>query len=189
MMIRHLVCLCLSLLCAGTVSAHPHVWVDAQYQLTVDQLTISHVKASWELDLFTSTSLIMEYDVDGDGIFEGQERDVMLDTLRSFDKYGYFIKMAVDGNSTTPTKVDILDIGIRDQMLWMTLDIELPEPVNLETSTLSLAFGDDELYFAMVPVEEGLVKFSGALSESCTPVEREAEEVSVEIWMDVSCNL
>jgi ABC-type uncharacterized transport system substrate-binding protein len=86
-----------------------------------------------------------------------------------------------------PKGVRNIDVRIRDQMLWIRLGIELPAPVNLETSTLSLAFGDDELYFAMEPLEEGLVSLSGALSEICTPIEREATETSVAVWVDVTC--
>jgi hypothetical protein len=65
--------------------------------------------------------------------------------------------------------------------------IHLPEKVDLQTSTLSLAFGDDELYFAMEPLEEGLVRLTGAMAEVCTPAEREAEETSIAFWVDLTC--
>lgn len=167
--------------------AHPHVWVDSQYRVNVERAEIDSLEATWSLDLFTSTSLIAEYDVDADGALTGQEKLDMIDTLKSFDKYGYFIKMKQDGADLVPNNVRILDVRIRDQMLWIRLSIVLPKPVDLATSTLSLAFGDDELYFAMEPLEEGLVRLSGALSEACTPVEREATETSVAFWVDLSC--
>ncbi|MBJ7536164.1 DUF1007 family protein [Marinomonas sp. C1424] len=184
---RHLVFLCLSLLWASNVLAHPHVWVDSQYRVKVDEPSIERMEATWGLDLFTSTSLIAEYDLDSDGEFTGQEKVEMVEVLKSFENYGYFIKMKQDGTDITPKAVDVLDVRIRDQMIWIRLGIELPSAIDLTTSRLSFAFGDDELYFAMVPLEEGLMRLSGRWSEACTPVSREAEEVSVEEWVDLSC--
>ncbi|MCB5162137.1 DUF1007 family protein [Marinomonas algarum] len=170
-----------------TATAHPHVWVDSQYRVVVNQATLQRLEATWSLDLFTSASLIAEFDVDGDGEFIGQEKIDMIEVMKSFDQYGYFIKLQQDNMAVLPSKVSVLDVRIRDQMLWIRLGIELPTGVNLATSTLSLAFGDDELYFAMEPLEEGLVRLSGVLSETCTPIEREATETSVAMWVDLSC--
>ena len=182
-------CLLLSgALCANTAMAHPHVWVDSQYRVTVNESNITTLEGTWSLDLFTSTSLIAEYDVNFDGELTGQEKLNMLEVLKSFETYGYFIKLKKDGEDFLPEKVKIFDVRIRDQMLWMHLSIALPEAVDLNKSVLSLAYGDDELYFAMEPLEEGLVRLSGALSETCTPAEREAEEMSIAFWVDLSCH-
>lgn len=184
---RFLLCLCTTALFSGSAMAHPHVWVDSQYRVTVNQANISHLEATWELDLFTSTSLIAEYDIDGDGEFTGQEKLDMIEVLKSFDQYGYFIKLKLDGADLVPKGVRVDDVRIRDQMLWVRLGIELPTEINLSASTLSMAFGDDELYFAMEPLEEGLVRLTGALAETCTPLEREATETSVAVWVDLNC--
>lgn len=190
-MIRVWLSICLFIsacfLFAGKAMAHPHVWVDSQYRVTIDQPNIEALEGTWSLDLFTSTSLIAEYDVNSDGEFTGQEKVAMIEVLKSFESYGYFIKMKRDGVDMVPSDVRIIDVRIRDQMLWVRLGIALPESVDLESSTLSVAFGDDELYFAMEPFEEGLVRLSGFLSEICTPIEREAEEASVAFWVDLSC--
>ncbi len=190
-MVRFWLSLCLfistSFLFVNKVMAHPHVWVDSQYRVTIDQPNIEELEGIWSLDLFTSTSLIAEYDVNSDGEFTGQEKVEMIEVLKSFENYGYFIKMKQDGADLVPSDVHIIDVRVRDQMLWVRFGITLPSPVDLETSTLSLAFGDDELYFAMEPLEEGLVRLSGLLSEICTPVEREAEETSVAFWVDLTC--
>lgn len=190
-MIRFWLSVCLSIsisfLFVNKAMAHPHVWVDSQYRVTVNQSKIDELEGTWSLDLFTSISLIAEYDVDSDGELTGQEKVEMIEVLKSFENYGYFIKMKQDGTDIVPTDVRILDVRIRDQMLWVRFAIALPEPVNLEVSTLSLAFGDDELYFAMEPLEEGLVRLTGALSEACTPIKREGEEMSVVSWVDLTC--
>ena len=187
-MVRFWFCLCIaSTLLVSNVMAHPHVWVDSQYRIKVDQSSIDSLEATWSLDLFTSTSLIAEYDVNADGELTGQEKRDMIEIFKSFDQYGYFIKMKQDGIDLVPDNVQVLDVRIRDQMLWVRLGIVLSAPVNLETSTLGFAFGDDELYFAMETLEEGLVQLSGALAETCTPSERDAVEMSVAFWVDLTC--
>ncbi len=187
-MVRFWFCLCIaSIVLVSNAMAHPHVWVDSQYRIKVDQSSIDSLEATWSLDLFTSTSLIAEYDVNADGELTGQEKLDMIEIFKSFDQYGYFIKMKQDGADLVPDNVQVLDVRIRDQMLWVRLGIALSAPINVETSTLGFAFGDDELYFAMEPLEEGLVQLSGALAETCTPSEREAVEMSVAFWVDLTC--
>lgn len=175
------------LLGSAQIIAHPHVWIDSQYQLDLDQPNIHSLQASWSFDLFTSTGLIIEYDVDADGALTGQEKVAMIEVLESFDQYGYFVALNLDGQPITPSRIRVTDVGIHDQMLWAKLDIELAQNVDLRTSTLSLAFGDESLYFAMVPVEQGLLNLSGSFAEACTPNQREAEEISIESWSDISC--
>ncbi|MDB4837822.1 DUF1007 family protein [Marinomonas sp.] len=186
-MIRTWFCFLIAMSFAGYGYAHPHVWVDSEYQISIEETKINSFEGTWSLDLFTSTSLIAEYDINFDGAFTGQEKLDMIEVLESFDRYGYFIKLKQDGNDLLPQSVRIKDVGIHDQMLWLSLEVSLPETINLETSTLSLAYGDDELYFAMEPLAAGLVHLSGPLSELCTPLEREAVETSVAYWIDLSC--
>ncbi|GAB3487449.1 DUF1007 family protein [Marinomonas epiphytica] len=169
--------------------AHPHVWIDSQYQLDLDQPSFHSLQARWTFDLFTSTSLILEYDVDGDGALKGQEKIAVIEVLESFDQFGYFVWLDLDGQPLKPDSISISDVGIYDQMLWAKLDIELAQDVDLRSSTLSLAFGDDSLYFAMIPVEQGLLSLSGRFAEACTPNQREAEEISIESWSQISCQL
>ncbi|MCV2401792.1 DUF1007 family protein [Marinomonas sp. C2222] len=186
-MIRTWCCLFIALSFASHSLAHPHVWVDSEYRINIEQTQISTFEGTWSLDLFTSTSLIAEYDTNFDGAFTGQEKIDLIEVLTSFDQYGYFMKLKLDGKDLIPQSVRVKNIGIRDQMLWLTLDVTLPQTIDLQTSTLSLAYGDDELYFAMEPLEAGLVHLSGPLSELCTPLEREAFETSVAYWIDLSC--
>lgn len=91
-MIRVWLCLCVSALFTASALAHPHVWVDSQYRVQVDQSSIETLEATWSLDLFTSTSLIAEYDVDGDGDLAGQEKLDMIEVLKSFQQYGFLSK-------------------------------------------------------------------------------------------------
>jgi len=176
-----------ALLGANSALAHPHIWVDVQYQAVVDAPTIETLNATWSWDVFTSLSLLEAYDENADGQFTGNERAELLEGLQNLKKDDYFVHLKVAGNAIKPKSVTITDFGMKDKMLWMTLKVSLSTPINLEKTPLSMAFGDSEYYFAMVPLEEGLLRLSGALAESCTPLDHDAKEQGIETWVDLSC--
>ena len=128
----------------------------------------------------------MEYDSNADGEILGAEKAALVEVMRTFDQFDFFIKLLISGDTIKPI-VEVVDLAIRDQQLWVKLGLSLPEPVDLRQHTLSLAFGDDDLYFAMVPAEDGLLRLTGALVETCTPTYRAAEELSIDSWGDLVC--
>lgn len=172
-----------------TVSAHPHVFMDAQYRLQVNTLSIDSLEATWLFDLFTSTSLVLEYDQNADGQLQGEEKKALAEVMQSFETFGYFLKIYQAEQAIVPSQVDIVDIRIVDQQIWVRLGISLAEKISLKTAPLSLAFGDDELYFALTPPPMGnLLRLEGVLAELCTPTSRDAEELAIDSWVDVSCD-
>lgn len=186
-MFRLIGVLLLGCLSASPALAHPHIWIDSQYQAVVDTPTITTLQATWSWDLFTSVSLLEAYDDNGDGKFTGKEKTALLEGLGNLKKDDYFVHLKVDDKVLKPESVEIGNFGFKNQMLWMTLTVTLPTPINLEKSTLSMAFGDPEYYFAMVPLEVGLLSLSGALAETCTPISHDAKELGIETWIDLSC--
>lgn len=185
--LRRVVLFLVAVVGANHAMAHPHIWVDSQFQITVDTPTIKTLNATWSMDVFTSVSLLENYDTNGDGKLTGDERKELLDGLKNLKKNDYFVHLKVNKKDVAPKDVEITDFGFKDKMLWANLTVVLATPVDLNTSTLSLAFGDSEYYFAMVPLEEGLLRLSGKLAESCTLISRDAKDRGIESWVDLTC--
>ncbi|WP_191601798.1 DUF1007 family protein [Marinomonas algicola] len=173
---------------ASLVGAHPHVFIEGQYRIELDKTTIDSFEASWKFDLFTSSSLILEFDTNSDSQFQGQEKQIVADKLKSFEAFDFFMKVLVDGNAVRPSRVVVSDIIIQNQQILLIFSVAMPDPINLQKQTLSLSFGDDEFYFALMPPENGLLLLRGMLAETCTPNSREAEEMAIDSWADVSCD-
>lgn len=168
--------------------AHPHVFIDSQFRLAVDQASVDAFEAAWALDVFSSAGLIAEYDRNADGRFRGQEKVDLAAALSSFDEFGFFIRLKMDEESIQPHSVRVVDVGVFDQQVHIKLGVELPQPVNLQQHTLSLGFGDETLYVAlMAPEGSALLELSGRLAETCTPIEYDADEMYMDRWVDLSC--
>ncbi len=173
---------------ANAASAHPHVFIEAQYHIDLNTPEVNMLEASWKFDLFTSYSLILDYDTNSDSQFQGEEKKVIAEKLKGFEAANYFLKVVADGNSVRPSDVTVVDIHIEQSQVVVRFGVRLPEVVSLQEGSLTLSFGDDEFYFALMPPESGLLSLQGLLAETCTPEVREAEEISIDSWVDLSCD-
>ncbi|SBS29584.1 hypothetical protein MAQ5080_01431 [Marinomonas aquimarina] len=173
---------------AGQALAHPHIWIDSYYQVNLTTPAVQTVDAYWKFDVFSSIDMLMAFDQDADGQLNGLEKADAAQAMTNLAQYDYFLKIQVDGRALQPTHVEIVDIGIQDQALTVQLGVVLPETVDLKTSTMTLGFGDPENYFALVIPEAGLIKLTGLMAETCTPMEQDADEFYMEGWVDLRCD-
>jgi len=173
---------------ANAANAHPHVFIEAQYRVDLNHPTVNTFEASWKFDLFTSFSLILEFDANADGKFQGAEKTIVAEKLDSFKPFDYFLKVVVDGQTVRPAEITVVDVQIAQEQVLVTFGVRLLETVSLRDQPLSLSFGDDEFYFALMPPDSGLLNLQGTLAETCTPIEREAEEMAIDSWVDLSCD-
>ncbi len=170
-----------------SVSAHPHIFVDGYYSVIVNSTSVEEIEAFWLVDELTSTSIIMGYDLDFDGQITGQEKEELIVAFDSFKEQEYFLKIEKDGQRLLPYHVLIADLQVRNEQLWLRLEIILPDRINLQSSTLSLAFGDDTMYTAVTPDQAGLIQLSGKDAESCTLTTRLSEEITIDSWSALRC--
>ncbi|TBR43900.1 DUF1007 family protein [Marinomonas agarivorans] len=171
-----------------SVNAHPHIFIDSYYKASVSQGKLEQLEAFWLVDDFTSSSVMMGYDLDLDGQILGQEKEDLIKAFDAFNEQAYFLKIEKNGQPILPANVTITDLQVRNQQLWLSLSILLPEVVNLRAASLSLAFGDDTMYTALLPDQQiGLVQLTGQDAENCTPEQRESEVITIDSWIDLSC--
>ena len=173
---------------AGQVQAHPHIWIDSYYQVNLTTPAIQTVDAYWKFDVFSSLDMLMEFDKNADGQLLGAEKADAAKAMTNLAQYQYFLRLQVDGREIQPADVQIVDVGVVDQAMTVRLGIVLPETVDLQQSTFRMGFGDRENYFALVTPDEGLIKLTGMMAETCTPAEKEADEFYMEGWVDLHCD-
>ena len=112
---------------------------------------------------------------------------MLLSGLKNLKKDDSFVHLKTAGKTLNPKDVSSTDFGFKKKMLWENFIITLPKPVNPATLMLSLAFGDIEYYYAMLPLEAALWRFSGKLAKICMPVRHDAKELAIKTWVALSC--
>lgn len=90
----------LLLLGAGTLrlAAHPHVFLDKRVTVLLEGQNLRGLRMEWTFDAMYSSSLIQDFDLDGDGFFSSAEvRDIQRGAFSNLENYGYFTRLYVDG--------------------------------------------------------------------------------------------
>jgi len=138
--------------------------------------------------LCTSTSLIGDTILNAGRPFYGKESSTWSKSWRVLISTGYFIRWSKMGGRWAK-EVRILDVGIRDMMLWVRLWIDLhSRPTWTATLSWRLVMMNCTRYGA---VREGVSALSGVLSEAGTRLNVEAPKHrgGMDFGMDWPCHL
>jgi ABC-type uncharacterized transport system substrate-binding protein len=80
------------------LTAHPHIFIENRMELVFDEKGFSGIKMEWTFDEMTSSGFIIDYDVDGNGLFSNSEKQVLkkevFDYLKNFE---YMTHIDIDG--------------------------------------------------------------------------------------------
>lgn len=139
-------------LVAGTNAAttHPHVFAEARLELqAATDGTIKELRHVWRFDpLFTST-VVLEFDDDGDLKLSGDELDNVANTVASsIADFNYFQNIEVRGQDVPLKKVTEMEISIEDEQLLILFATVPALPVTL-VSEPSIGVFDPTFYTAI----------------------------------------
>lgn len=99
--------LVLVLLAAAGAWAHPHMFVDARVSVVMEGDRVAGLEMTWFFDPFFTSSIVADYDRNGDGAFCEDEvvaiRDNAFGNLRNFD---YFTFVETGGETFSPDTVE-----------------------------------------------------------------------------------
>ncbi len=118
---------------AGQVMAHPHVFAQARLELKAsDDGYIEELRHVWRFDeLFTST-VILEFDADKDGVLGDAELEEVANVVASsIGDFNYFQNIEVKGKDVDLLKVEEMTIGVEDGQLLMLFTTATIMPVKL----------------------------------------------------------
>lgn len=152
----------------ASVSAHPHVLVDAKSEVVFDEDgLIASVRQSWRFDPAFTAYAVQGLDTDGDGVYSDDElkplAKVNVDSLKEFD---FFTFLTVGGE-----ELDFVDpkdywLVFGDGQLTLFYDLPLKAPIAVGPETTLEVF-DPEYFVAFNFVKEDPVTLDGA-PEGCT---------------------
>lgn len=159
-----------------TAGAHPHVWVDVETTLHLDDAGhLTAVESRWTFDEFYTAFAVQGLDTDGSGAYEPAELQELAEVnMTALADWSYFT--AVNPGIAEPTEVDRRVEGVAfagpqgaanrmlDDRLQLTFTLPLAEPL---APPFTVATFDPTFYVAMPLAETNAVTLEGALSEGC----------------------
>lgn len=146
--------------------AHPHVFADARLELTLEKDgTVERLSHVWRFDDVFSSTVLMEFDKNGDLILDPSELDMLSKTIGdSLQEFNYFQNVLDNGNDVRMNKPEHLRADFIDNQLLIMFETSPAEPLNIKSGHI-ISFGvydptfytaidfltDDDLYVEGLP--------------------------------------
>ncbi len=144
--------LALTLLAPVGAEAHPHVFADARLELTIaPDGTIQRLAHVWRFDDVFSSTVLMEFDKNGDLQLDRKELADLSQTInKSIAEYKYFQSVLADGHDVKMAKPTDLAADFIDQRLLIIFTSKPEKPLKLQPGhTVSFGIYDPTFYTAI----------------------------------------
>ena len=137
--------ICLS--CAGRLSAHPHMFLDATITVRADQSGVSGVVLAWEFDEWFSSSILLDYDLDKNRRFSaGETADVYENAFSNLENFDYFPYFTVDGDTTAATEVSEFSVKAHENRIIYSFFVPFSVPFSSDRLGFSVAVYDPSFF-------------------------------------------
>lgn len=135
---------------ASSASAHPHVFAEARLDLEVNpDGTVKALRHLWRFDDLFSSTVLMEFDKNGDLKLDDAELDQVAKTIHdSLAEYGYFQIVTIDGKDVKMRPPARLMANFDDQTLIVLFESEPEKPLKL-TGKVDFGVYDPTFYTAI----------------------------------------
>ncbi|KJZ15773.1 hypothetical protein TW85_02425 [Marinomonas sp. S3726] len=174
------------LLSFSLIQAQPLITLGTGFDISVNKAQIKAFEISWYFNKSASTSLLIAYDTNSDGRFSGKEKVELIAMLKQFEPQDYFLHLKAETLKIKPESITAIRVNVFDSLVSMQFGVSLAEPVNLQTTGLSLAFIPSE----RVAIDQSSMKFqiNGMLAKNCSVKTLENPPVDSHNWQQVFCS-
>ncbi|MBP2462260.1 MULTISPECIES: DUF1007 family protein [unclassified Rhizobium] len=148
--------------------AHPHIFAEARLEIVAGaDGTVQELRNVWRFDEVFSSSVILDFDKNGDLKLDPHELAELGETIRtSLADYHYFSTVTLDGAQIGIKKPDVFHTTMQDKQLMLIFAVKPEKPVPLK-GKLTFGIYDPTMYTAIdFPTDKDLV-LKGAAFEKC----------------------
>ena len=130
--------------------AHPHVFVNANMELVLDeQGKFSKLRHVWEFDEIFSTSILVDYDADLNNELDASELDEVTSTVKqSIAEYDFYTALRAGEKPLEFYAPEKINAYMKDGALVMFFEVEVAKPYAFDKGPLKVTTSDDSFYVA-----------------------------------------
>jgi ABC-type uncharacterized transport system substrate-binding protein len=154
---------------AGPAAAHPHVFIENKVAFVFEAGKVTALRLAWAFDEIFSDSLLVQFDADGDGMFDGLESKAVGEgTLPNLKMFHYFTYVFVDGKELDPIDPAEFTASVDDQrVVTFRMTVPLPQPVDPRAAALAAEIYDREYYVQVDLAQQDPVSLENAGDVPC----------------------
>ncbi len=154
---------------ANIAGAHPHVFVDANLEFVRNSDgAIIELRNFWRFDELFSSTVLLDYDANGDNKLDKKELDAVSKTVSSsISEYSYYTEMRYNGQ---PVKFDgpaSIAVDYQDGQILMSFSLKPESPIETRSGKFKVAVADSTIYVALEFASEAAVQIKGG-GTACT---------------------
>jgi ABC-type uncharacterized transport system substrate-binding protein len=158
-------------LAASTLPAnvHPHVFAEARLDvaLSPDKQAVQSLKHLWRFDDVFSSTVLVEFDKNGDSKLDDAELKEVSDTIyTSIGEFGYFQLVTLDGKDVTMNPPPALTVTFDNNQLAVAFEAQPKEPLKL-AGKIDFGIYDPTFYTSIDFVDDNQMVVAD-LPPSCT---------------------
>lgn len=162
---------------ANAAQAHPHVWIDSNVTVQVENGQIIAIEHAWTFDEYFSEFILLDYDFDSSGTFDDKELEFIEDNaFGALEDFDYFTHLYVDSIKQELKVYKDFSAEVVDNLIVYHFSLPLAEPVPINSQELMLGIFDDSYYVDIIWAEQDPLRFVGA---DCGYEARTDERVSI----------
>ncbi len=161
-------------LAPGLALAHPHVFVEANLEIVRDAAgEITELRNVWRFDELFSSTVLLDYDDDGDGKLSNKELDEVSKTVtESIGEYDFYTKVRLDGRPRKFISPKKILVDYLDGQILMLFALKMAEPVPVVGHHVHIAISDPTYYVDMELASESAIKINGNGTACKVKIER-----------------
>ncbi len=152
---------------AGPAGAHPHIFAEARLELVSDGTEITAMQHVWRFDELFSSTIILEFDANGDAQLDDSERaEVSKVVKESMSEFNFFQSVDDNGKDLDVAVPGDILVHVDDNIVTFLFETVPAKPVAL-TGHVSFGVYDPTFYTAIDFYNDTDMAVNGAMPASC----------------------
>ncbi|BDA86052.1 ABC transporter substrate-binding protein [Aureimonas sp. SA4125] len=139
-----------SLYPTAEVQAHPHVYADARMEVVGDAAgKFVSVRNIWRMDELFSSSVVVDFDKNANGILDDNELQEIGDTVReSIAEWSFYTFVAIGDKTVKMLPPESIRALNQDGQLLLFFEMKAGEPIDFKAQKVTLSNFDETFFVA-----------------------------------------